>query len=166
MNAPDFFGVFCSHFVFKAPDEDSRLLVSKTLSCLPFIADCFFSPFIPYFHKLPLERCQNIQIIANKPKTTWAVFLCGCESADFWGFSADFRFQRISTTVKEIRLDLCFPKVLTLNEGSISSLWACNYGLIHLISLDALVYVNYTNTCQQQFCRFVLFNFFFFLVDF
>lgn len=92
------------------------------------------------------------------------MFPCGWGSADFWGFSVDLRFRQISTTVKEIRLDLCFPKLLTLIEGSISSLWACNYGLMHLISLDELARVNYTNTCQQQFCHFIyfFFNIFFF----
>lgn len=51
---------------------------------------------------------------------------------------------------------------LTLIEGAISSLWVCNCGLIHLISLNVLACVNYTNTCQQQFCHFGCLFFFFF----
>lgn len=93
-----------------------------SLACLPLLIG-FFSPFIPYFHNLLLERCQNTQIIGMLKSRRPGLRVTGAaKSADFWGFSADFRFQRISPTVKEIRLDLYFPKFLTLIEGSISSL--------------------------------------------
>lgn len=107
---------------------------------------------------MPKNANHKKQIQEERPGLCFPVAASQWISGAFQWISGAFRFRWISVTAKGLRLDLCSPKFLTLIEGSISSLWACNCGLMHLISSDALICVNYTNTCQQSPCHFFPFH--------